>query len=84
MSKQMCQSCGMPINKDKMKGTEADGTLSQKYCTYCYQKGAFTEPNITVDEMKAKSKAMIKAMHFPGFIAEMMSNGVPKLERWKQ
>ena len=29
-----CQSCGMPMN--------ADGSLNEKYCCYCYQKGAFT------------------------------------------
>ncbi|MFA6011190.1 MAG: zinc ribbon domain-containing protein [Desulfobacteraceae bacterium] len=37
-----CQSCSMPICDEKMKGTKADGSVSDDYCTYCYQKGSFT------------------------------------------
>ena len=36
-----CQSCGMPMATDEMRGSETDGSLSQDYCTYCYQKGEF-------------------------------------------
>ncbi len=46
---QICQSCGMPITADKQKGTNADGSLSNEYCSYCYKKGEFTN-TITLDE----------------------------------
>lgn len=46
-----CQSCGMPLIKKEDHGTEADGSQSEKYCTYCYQNGKFTGPEITLDEM---------------------------------
>jgi len=37
-----CQSCGMPLNKDPQSGgTNADGSKNEKYCSYCYQNGAF-------------------------------------------
>ncbi|MCX6719896.1 MAG: zinc ribbon domain-containing protein, partial [Candidatus Staskawiczbacteria bacterium] len=48
----MCQSCGMPLSKDPAGGgTNADGTKSIMYCSYCYQKGVFTR-NCTVQEMQ--------------------------------
>ena len=45
----ICQSCGMPINEDKQKGTNEDGSLSNDYCSYCYKKGKFTQ-NVSLDE----------------------------------
>lgn len=43
-----CQSCGMPINKDPEKGgTNADGSKSGMYCSYCYTNGVFTQPEIS-------------------------------------
>ena len=44
-----CQSCGMALERDEDKGTEQGGQLSEEYCSYCYQNGAFTE-DITVEE----------------------------------
>lgn len=37
-----CQSCGMPLQAEDQWGTNADGSLNEEYCCYCYQKGAFT------------------------------------------
>jgi len=80
-----CQSCGMPMNKDpKNGGTNSDGTSNLKYCSYCYENGDFTQPNITVDEMKALVKGKMKEMGFPGFLAGFFTKGIPKLERWKK
>lgn len=45
-----CQSCGMPLVRPEDHGTEADGKVSQDYCQYCYQKGAFTS-SMTMEEM---------------------------------
>lgn len=79
-----CQSCGMPLSKDPNGGgTEADGSKSTMYCSYCYQNGAFTQPNITLPEMQEFCKGKIKEMGIPGFLAGWMVKGLPKLERWK-
>ena len=43
---------------DHDAGTEKDGTPSQKYCTYCYQNGAFTEPDLTFETMIKKYATM--------------------------
>lgn len=79
-----CQSCGMPLKKDpKGGGTEKDGSKSKIYCSYCYENGEFTNPEMTVDEMKVLVKEKLKEMKFPGFIAGMFTKGIPTLERWK-
>ena len=49
-----CQSCTQPIEKDADFGTEADGSRSRDYCSCCYQNGAFTEPEVTMDQMLAR------------------------------
>ena len=79
-----CQSCGMPMKKDPNGGgTEKDGSLNLKYCSYCYAEGAFTQPDITVDGMKTLVKDQMKKMGFPGFLAGFFTKGIPKLERWQ-
>jgi hypothetical protein len=79
-----CQSCGMPLKKDPQGGaTEKDGSKNVKYCSRCYQAGAFTTPNMTVGEMQALVKSKLKEMGFPVFLAGLFTRGIPKLERWK-
>ena len=46
----VCQSCGMPMENEEMKGTEKDGTRSEDYCVYCYADGKFTK-DMTMEEM---------------------------------
>ena len=74
----------MPLKKDPGHGgTNADGTHSQMYCSYCYDNGKFRNPDWTVTEMQTFCKDKLKSMGFPGFLAGMMTKGIPKLERWK-
>lgn len=81
-----CQSCGMPMKKDPLGGgTNADGTKSGMYCGYCYQKGQFMSPEIdTPEKMQELCIGKLKEMHFPGFVAWILTRGIPKLERWKK
>lgn len=79
-----CQSCGMPLKKSPDgAGTNSDGTISTKYYEYCYEKGQFSQPDITAKEMQEFVKHKMKDMGFPGFLAGLFSKGIPKLERWK-
>ena len=79
-----CQSCGMPLKKDeKGGGTNADGSKSTMYCSYCYEQGIFTWPDVTVDQMKKRVKGKLKEMGFPGLIAWLFTLNIPRLERWK-
>lgn len=53
----------MPLLKAEDFGTEADGSKSDEYCTYCYQHGMFTEPEITIDQMAEKGGAILSQMY---------------------
>lgn len=44
-----CQSCGMPLQKEEDYGSNDGGSKNTDYCTYCYQKGNFTELDITLE-----------------------------------
>jgi hypothetical protein len=79
-----CQSCGMPLNKDpQVGGSEKDGSKSLIYCSYCYADGKFTQPNITIPEMKDLVINEMKKMGMPGFVAKLFARGIPKLQRWQ-
>ena len=72
----------MPLKKDpEGGGTEKDGSRSKKYCSYCYENGAFVNPDMTADEMQVLVKGKLKEMGFPGFLAGMFAKRTPKLER---
>jgi hypothetical protein len=74
----------MPLNKDPQKGgTNADGSKSTRYCSYCYQSGKFTQPDWNALQMQEFVTGKMKEMGFPGFLAKLFSKGVPRLERWK-
>ena len=78
-----CQSCGMPLCKDKKSGgTEADGRKSTEYCSHCYENGKFFWPDATLDQMKDLVKTKLKEMHIPGFLANYFIKDMGKLKRW--
>jgi hypothetical protein len=78
-----CQSCGMPRARDpKGGGTNADGSKSAMYCSYCYADGKFTQPDITAEQMQEFVKGKLKEYGFPGFMAAFMSRSIPSLKRW--
>jgi hypothetical protein len=80
-----CQSCGMPFKNDpKHGGTNADGSKSAMYCSYCYENGKFTQPDMTAAEMQQFVKGKLKEMGFiHSLFAGVFSKGIPNLERWK-
>ena len=81
-----CQSCGMPLKKDKQGGgSEKDGTLSTMYCSSCYQAGVFTRPNISVEEMQKLVDGVLKnEMKWWKLFRWLATNQIPRLARWKK
>jgi hypothetical protein len=87
---EICQSCAMPFSAefgaDKMRGTEADGSLNPDYCIHCYKDGKFTNPNQTLDEAIALN-AEFAEQNQTGMNAEQMrkycEKVLPTLKRWK-
>lgn len=78
-----CQSCSMPIDDPAMAGTEKDGSPSKEYCKYCYQQGAFTTPNMTLNEMRTVVKTEMEKRHIGQDIITMAVNALPNLKRWR-
>ena len=81
-----CQSCGMPLNTKKAgdcRGTEANGSKSEKWCSLCYADGKFIGPDCTLEEMiKIVDRALID--NGSSFVMRWFARKqIPRLERWK-
>jgi len=81
-----CQSCAMPLEKPNLFGTNADGTKSAEYCTYCFQNGKFTEPTIAMSQMIEKCVGIMRQRKIMTVhqAKELMSRTIPMLKRWKK
>ncbi len=79
-----CQSCGMPFREDPAGGgTEADGTKSTVYCSYCYRDGSFTfTGSLKVFQKFCRQKMIEKGL--PRFTSWLFTRGMGRLERWKR
>ncbi|TPG69206.1 transcriptional regulator [Brevibacillus laterosporus] len=82
MTTTFCQSCSMPLHEEVL-GTEQDNSKSQEYCTYCYDKGAFTAPDCTMEQM---IEICIPHMVGDGMSEQqartMLTGLFPQLKRW--
>ena len=82
----ICQSCGMPLDNDPKKGgTNLDGSISDKYCSFCFQNGKFTDEGISLQEKIEKNiQIAVSRLNIPESKArEMAESLLPNLERWK-
>lgn len=83
MARSKCESCGMPL-KPAVMGTDADGTKSTQYCVHCYEGGAFTAPNASVDEMRQLSIKGMTDSRWPRFLATFLTKNMQNLPRWQK
>jgi len=81
--KVFCQSCTMPIDNVADRGTEKDGSKSNEYCKYCYQNGAFINPDMSFDEMKSLVITQMEKMNLPADIIQNSVRCMPNLKRWR-
>jgi hypothetical protein len=73
----------MPMKKDPENGgTNSDGSRSEEYCSYCFQEGAFTQPDFTAEEMQKFCIVKMKELGFPKPIGWLFTRNIPKLKRW--
>ena len=85
-NKLRCQSCGMPLSADFGNlGTNADGSRTEEYCSFCFQSGEFTDPNQTLAEMIESSiENMTRDLNMPPEKASELANSfIPTLRRWR-
>lgn len=74
----------MPLSKDPAQGgAELDGSKSSKFCSFCYQRGEFTQKDITAEQMRTFVAGKLQEGGLPKFLAKFFTKGIPKLERWR-
>ena len=78
-----CQSCGMPLDEENLLGTEKDGLKSREYCKYCYQNGAFTQPDLTLDLMRSRLLELMKPLSKLDPQVNELLQRLPLLRRWR-
>lgn len=85
MTKQ-CQSCGMPLQTKKAgdcRGSESDGSKSEKWCMLCYQNGSFINPYCNLEQMKSIVDNALKEQNSSAIMRWAAKKQIPRLERWK-
>ena len=78
-----CQSCGMPMKQDPQGGgTNADGSINENYCSYCYQNGEFTFNGTVTEFQEFCRQKMVESGHSK-FLAWLFTRGMKRFGRWK-
>lgn len=78
-----CQSCGMPMPEAGLRGSELNGTKSGEYCIYCYENGAFKQPEITLEEMTELCTGFMVEEGMEADAARtLLARSLPALKRW--
>ncbi len=83
-SNHFCQSCSMPLDKPELLGTEKDGTENHEYCIYCYQKGSFTNPGMSLEDMKVLVKEQMEKFKIEDGLIKKAIETLPHLKRWNK
>ena len=81
-----CQSCGMPLVTKKAgdcRGSESDGSKSEKWCYLCYENGAFIGKDCTLEEMISIVDRALKEQNSWFGMRWMAKKQIPHLERWR-
>lgn len=78
----LCQSCGIPLDSEEVKGTKKNGLKSDKHCKYCYENGAFKHPNMILEEMQNNVKNQMKKLELHEHAIQKAINILPALSRW--
>ena len=73
----------MPLARDEQGGgTEADGSRSGEYCSHCYRKGSFTDPQMTAQRMVERVRERLTRMKLPPAVVTRMAAEIATLRRW--
>ena len=80
-----CQSCGIPLGRTEDQGTNADGSKNREYCFYCFENGAFTDPDMTMEQMISKVVGFLSGIdNMTEEKAKVIANTfIPPLKRWQ-
>ena len=88
METKICQSCGMPLQKQEELGTNGDGSSNEEYCCYCFENGEFTT-DCTMDQMIAHCAQFVDEFNKDAAVAYTKEEAIasmkaffPTLKRW--
>ena len=73
----------MPLDKPEVLGTEINGSKNKEYCIYCYKDGAFTDPGLTLGQMKELVKKQMQKMDMDAVTMAWVESNLPYLKRWR-
>lgn len=80
--KLICQCCGMPL-EDEIIGRNADGSLNESYCKWCYADGTYT-----YSDMDELIDVCVRHMANENFTEEQarayLKESLPRLDYWKR
>ena len=79
----LCQSCGIPLDTEEIKGTEKNQLKSNEYCKYCYENGVFLHPKMSLEDMKNNVENVMKKLDIHHYEIQKAVNILPALKRWK-
>ncbi len=77
-----CQSCGMPMSRPELMGTEKDHSRSTIYCIYCYRDGEFSNPGMTLGEMRENVREQLRKSNASETVISATVERLPNLSRW--
>lgn len=81
----VCQSCGMPMEKEEHFGTNQDKSKSDEYCVFCFKDGSFVDEGITMQEKIEKNVQMAVKTGMSEDVARNLAQAtIPTLKRWKK
>lgn len=85
MNQKICQSYGMPLQKEEDFGTNVGGSKSEEYCFHCFQNGRFLDEGITLQEKINKNVKFAVQMGMSEAEARKLASDIlPQLKRWKK
>ena len=79
--KLICQCCGMPL-EDEIIGKDADGSLNEAYCKWCYADGQYTYSNLD-DLIEVCVPNMVNENFTEEQARIYLREELPKLDYWK-
>lgn len=65
------------------RGTETDGSLSDRWCSLCYRNGAFVDPDCTVQRMVDTVDTALREQGSGRLMRWLARRQVPRLARWR-
>lgn len=84
MEQKICQSCWIPLENPEQFGTNADWSVNQDYCIYCYKNGEFIDDVSMEEYIDMCSQYWAQAGMTNEQMKEYCTKLFPTLKRWKK